>query len=403
MISNLVTKRGAVRTKARQTSILNSPHEAVAGAGVVDDQTDSRICVGGKMNRSIRRGLQITAALAAAVLVCLSIVVPYLAYPGTPSKSNFMTFEGYVELPKHGLLNVLDYMALSGKTLFVTSESTGSLFKIDLNPDRLSVSPVAEMPGAGAAHGMALFPDANVAFLTRSEENIVQVFDPKTLEQFQSIPVADDADAILYVPSARLVYVANGGPKMATLIDPERRVTVGTISLPGEPEFVAQDPQTGLLYQNLQDLNSLAGIDLGSRSIVGRWPLDPCERPTGMAIDPSTRRLFAVCAGNALLVVFDLDQHRVITSLKIGGGPDSVAFDPILHRVYSAGKDGKLTVIHQDGPDAYRVLDEIRTHYGAHTLAVDPISHKVYVGYASLLVRPRIAVFSPTRGEDKPQ
>ncbi|MBB5059301.1 DNA-binding beta-propeller fold protein YncE [Granulicella aggregans] len=355
------------------------------------------------MNRSIRRGLQITAALAAAVLVCLSIVVPYLAYPGTPSKSNFMTFEGYVELPKHGLLNVLDYMALSGKTLFVTSESTGSLFKIDLNPDRLSVSPVAEMPGAGAAHGMALFPDANVAFLTRSEENIVQVFDPKTLEQFQSIPVADDADAILYVPSARLVYVANGGPKMATLIDPERRVTVGTISLPGEPEFVAQDPQTGLLYQNLQDLNSLAGIDLGSRSIVGRWPLDPCERPTGMAIDPSTRRLFAVCAGNALLVVFDLDQHRVITSLKIGGGPDSVAFDPILHRVYSAGKDGKLTVIHQDGPDAYRVLDEIRTHYGAHTLAVDPISHKVYVGYASLLVRPRIAVFSPTRGEDKPQ
>jgi DNA-binding beta-propeller fold protein YncE len=94
-------------------------------------------------------------------------------------------------------------------------------------------------------------------------------------------------------------------------------------------------------------------------------------------------------------VVVDLETHRVITSLKIGGGPDSVAFDPTLHRIYSAGKSGKLTVIQQDGPDTYRVIDEIRTHYGAHTLAVAPVSHKVFVAYASLLAHPRIAVFSP--------
>jgi len=55
-----------------------------------------------------------------------------------------------------------------------------------------------------------------------------------------------------------------------------------------------------------------------------------------------------------------------------------------------------MTVIQQDGPDDYRVLDEIHTHYGAHTLTVDPASHKVFVAYASLLARPRIAVFSPT-------
>jgi DNA-binding beta-propeller fold protein YncE len=96
-----------------------------------------------------------------------------------------------------------------------------------------------------------------------------------------------------------------------------------------------------------------------------------------------------------MLVVFDLDTHRVITSLKIGGGPDSVALDRTLRRIYCAGKAGKLTVIQQDGPDSYRVLDEIRTHYGAHTLAVDPVSHTVYVAYASLFVHPRIAVFSP--------
>jgi hypothetical protein len=73
--------------------------------------------------------------------------------------------------------------------------------------------------------------------------------------------VADDPDAILYVPSAKLVYVANGDAKLATLIDPVKRVTVGAIQLPGKPEFPALDPQTGLLYQNLEDINSIAAID----------------------------------------------------------------------------------------------------------------------------------------------
>ena len=347
------------------------------------------------MNQTIKRGLRFVALVATAIVAIIAIGIAYLVYPGMPSRSKFMTFEGNIELPVHGFLNVLDYLTVDKTTLFVTSESTGSLFKINLDPLQPSKSTVSEMPGAGAAHGVALFPDANVAFLTRSEENLVQTFDPKTLKQLQGIPVADDADAILYVPSAKLVYVAHGDAKLATLIDPEKRVTVGTIPLPGKPEFVAQDVHTGLLYQNLEDIDSVAAIDLGKRTIVGQWPLSPCEGPTGMVIDAGQRRLFAVCSGNAMFVVFDLDLHRVIASLKIGGGPDSVTYDPTLHRIYSAGKAGKLTVIQQDSPDAYRVLDEIRTHYGAHTLAVDLVSHRVFVGYASLLVHPRIAVFSP--------
>jgi DNA-binding beta-propeller fold protein YncE len=340
--------------------------------------------------------LRITVMFAIIIIGLLGAVLAYLSYPGTPSRSRFMTFDGYIGLPRERLLNVLDYLTLNANTLFVTSESSGALFKIALNSSNLPASTVAEMSGTGAAHGVALLPGQNVAFITRSEADTVDIFDPNSLHQLGSIPVADDADAILYAPSARLLYVANGDARLATLIDPEKRVTVGIIHLPGKPEFSALDPQTGLLYQNLEDINSIAAIDLGKRSIAGQWSLASCEGPSGMAMDPEQRRLFAVCSGNAKLVVFDLDTHRVITSLKIGGGPDSVAFDPGLHRIYSAGRAGKLTVIQQDGPDAYRVLDKIHTHYGAHTLAVDPATHKVFVAYASLLSHPRIAVFTPT-------
>ena len=62
-----------------------------------------------------------TAALAAAIVACLAVVFAYLVYPGTPSKSKFMSFEGYIGLPKGGPLNVLDYLTLNGNTLFVTT------------------------------------------------------------------------------------------------------------------------------------------------------------------------------------------------------------------------------------------------------------------------------------------
>ncbi len=348
------------------------------------------------MNRFVKSGIQMTGWLAAAITACVAMGFVYLVYPGTPNKSKFMTFEGYIELPKSGALNVLDYLTLSGSSLFVTSESSGALFKVDLDLKHPSTSLVSEMHGDGAAHGVALVKEDNVAFITRSEENTVDVFDPTSLQLAGSIPVADDADAILYVPSAKLVYVANGDSKLATLIDPVKRTIVGAIQLSGKPEFPALDEQTGLLYQNLEDTNSIAAIDLGRRLVVGQWSLAPCEGPSGMAVDSRQRRLFSVCSGNAMLVVFDLDTHRIVTWIKIGGGPDSVAFDQTLRRIYVAGKSGRLTVIQQDGADAYRILDEIHTHYGAHTLAVDPVSHKVFVAYASLLAHPRIAVFSPT-------
>ena len=344
--------------------------------------------------------LRMTAAFATVIFLCLIIAGAYLVFPGTPGKSKFMKFEGYIELPKSGSLNVLDYLTISNGTLFVTSESSGALFKVNLDPNRPSLSRVSELPGSGAAHGVALLMDRNVAFMTRSEENTVDVFDPTSLRLLARIPVADDADAILYVPSAKLVYVANGDAKIATLIDPEKRTTVGTVLLPGKPEFPAVDSQTGLLYQSLEDINAIAAIDLSERAVIGQWSLTPCEGPTGMAIDSGQRRLFAVCSRNAVLVVFDLESHQVITSIKIGEGPDSVAFDGDLHRIYAAGKAGRLTVIQQDGPGAYRVLDEIHTHYGAHTLALDPVSHRVFVAYASLFAKPRIAVFSPTTANE---
>jgi DNA-binding beta-propeller fold protein YncE len=294
------------------------------------------------------------------------------------------------------MLTVLDYLTVNGSRLFVTGESNGTVYKISLRENVLPTdADVSVFPSEPATHGVAIDPTSGLAFVTRSEANRVDVFDPETMQPIKRISVSEDADAILFDSFHDLIYVANGDPRMATLIDPRKRDVTASIPLGGKPEFAVLDGQTTLLYQNLRDINAVVEVDLAKHSVAKGWPLSGCLAPSGMAIDEVQRRLFIACSGNALLAVFDLNTHRVIASLPIGGGPDSVAFDPALHRIYTTGKAGVLVVVHQDTPDTYHVLDSIKLHYGAHTLTVDPRTHALYVAYASLLVPPRIAVFAP--------
>ncbi|HEV2647264.1 MAG TPA: YncE family protein [Acidobacteriaceae bacterium] len=328
-------------------------------------------------------------------LAVLLVAIAYLSHVGEPSSAASMKFEGFIELPKDRILNIFDYMALSDHTIFVGNMLSGNVVKVQLTNDHGGpLATVSEQQGTGNAHGIAVIPNEDKAFVTRSGENVVDVFQPSSLNLLGRIPVADDADAIIYDPASRMIYVANGTPKLATIIDPEKLQTVATVPLGGEPEYPAADVEHSLIYQNLHDTNEIAAVDLKSGSVVGRWPLSPCVGPSGLALDPAQGRLYAVCMENSQLVVFSVGQHKVIATLPVGGKPDSIALDLGRHRIYTAGMKGVMTVIDQNGEN-YRVLDNIHTHLFAHTLLVDPQSHRVYVTYAALLSAPRIAVFSP--------
>jgi YVTN family beta-propeller protein len=339
--------------------------------------------------KNLLRGVAVVVAVAIAV-------AGYLIYPGTPSEASSLIFQGFVPLPSAALLSVLDYLTVKEQELFVTNESTGDVYRVHIRKDVLpTAADVARLPGEPAAHGVVIDPSSHLAFVTRSDANSVDIFDPATMAAIKRIPVTDDPDAIFYDEINRLVYVASGDSHLATLIDPSTQTMLATIQLGGAPEYAALDVPAKLLYQNMHDSSSVVAVDIVKRAVVQGWPLQGCEAPTGMAIDQIHRRLFIGCNANAVLAIFDLDEHRVVATVPIGKGPDSVAFDPALNRIYTTGKSGVLVVIQQDEPNKYKILDTVRLHYGAHTLTVDPTTHVLYVGYAGLVVNPRVAVFIP--------
>jgi hypothetical protein len=348
------------------------------------------------MRNTMKTLIKILLGTLGVVLVVAIAIAGYLIYPGTPNSASSLSFMGYVPLPSDSVLSVLDYLTVRGDELFVTNETTGYVYRVQIHKDALpTAADVARLAGEPAAHGVVIEPSSHLAFVTRSEANTVDIFDPAKMTVIKRIPVADDPDAIFYDEVSRLIYVASGDSHVATLIDPSTQAALGTIRLGGKPEFATLDASTKLLYQNLHDTNSVVAVDTTTRAVAQSWPLQGCEAPTGMAIDEVHRRLFIGCGANAVLAIFDLTEHRVVATVPIGKGPDSVAFDPALHRIYTTGKSGILVVIQQEEPNKYRILDTLHLHYGAHTLAVDLATHTLYVGYAGLVVYPRVAVFTP--------
>jgi YVTN family beta-propeller protein len=101
------------------------------------------------------------------------------------------------------------------------------------------------------AHGIAVVPALQLAFVTNSGDNTVAVIDLRTQSIVDRIRVAENPDALLFDSRTGLIYVVNGTAKLATLIDPKARSVVATIALGGEGESPVLDPRTGFLYQSI--------------------------------------------------------------------------------------------------------------------------------------------------------
>jgi len=240
---------------------------------------------------------------------------------------------------------------------------------------------VGAIPDTPGVHGIALAPEFGRGFTSNGRAGTVTVFDLKTLAVITTIKVTGDKpDAIAYEPVSHRIFTFNGDSANATAIDAATGKVLGTLALDGAPEFAVADGK-GRMYVNIEDKALLMAFDASTLEIKGRWPLAPCQTPTGLGIDREHRRLFAGCRSKVLAVV-DADSGRVITTLPIGDGVDAVAFDPATALVFASNKEGTVTVVHEDSPEKFTLVGNIPTKPGAKTLALDAATHRIYLSVA---------------------
>ena len=233
--------------------------------------------------------------------------------------------------------------------------------------------------GLKRAHGVALVPEVGRGFISDGGAAQIVMFDLKTLKTIGVIKGEDDADCILYDPASKRVFVFNGNPNSATVIDPAKGEVIKTIPLGGSPEQAVADGK-GMIYNNLESTNEVIAIDSRDLRIKSRWPAAPAGHPVSIAMDRPHRRLFVAGRNPKMLVVMDADSGKMIgPPFPIGDRVDTNIFDPQTALIAAATREGTIHIIHEDTPDQYSLVKTVKTEFGAKTMALDPRTHDLYV------------------------
>ena len=274
------------------------------------------------------------------------------------------------------------------KRLYVSHGSQAVV--IDTATDKV----IGSIPKTNGIHGVAFGPE--YGFTTNGRDNAVTMFQLSDMKVMGTIPTGKNPDALVYDKATDRVFVFTPGSNDCTVIDATGGKVVGTIALPGKPEFAVSD-EKGKVYVNLEDKSSIAEIDSKKMTVLNTWSIAPGEGPSGLAIDTKTHRLFAACDGQ--MVVVDANTGKVVATIPTGKGTDGMEFDPDLKYVYAPnGGDGTLTVIHEDSPDKYSVVENVKTQVRARTMTIDTKTHKVYLPIAQFGPAP-----APTKEQPRPR
>lgn len=285
-----------------------------------------------------------------------------------------------------------DYITVDpeGNRLFL-SRGTHAMV-IDLGRD----SVIGDIPNTAGIHGVALAPELNRGFTSNGRDSSVTIFDYKTLAPIAVVKIPGrNPDAILYDPATKRVFTFNGGTSNATAIDATNGNVLGTVDLGGKPETAVSDG--GKIYANIEDKSEIAVFDPKTLVVQARWPLAPCQEPSGLAIDRVHQRLFAGC-GNKTMAIVDMRTGKVVASPAVGAGVDAAGFDPGTQLAFTSNGEGTITVVHEDTPDKYTVVETVPTQRGARTMDVNPKTHRLYTVTAEFGPTP-----APTADRPRPR
>jgi DNA-binding beta-propeller fold protein YncE len=330
-------------------------------------------------------------ALAALLAAC--------ATPGTPSPGggdSAAAVPGYrtvIDLPLPGGSSRWAYQAFDSRSgrLYLAHQGASEVVVVDTLQQRV----VTTVPGIASVHGLALAPALGRLYAAANAAGEVAVIDLASARVVARVPAGAGPDGVAYVSAAGRLLVADGGAGEETIVDVGSNRPLARVDVGDGPSDSEVDPSTGRVLVTASEGRELVALDPVSQTVVARYPLPGCDDADGVQVDVSSQdRAFVSCGGNGRLEGVDLVTGRVGPPLEVGSGPDLLAMDLALHRLYVASESGILTVVDTAGAEP-TVLTRGFAGPDAHSVAVDPNTHLVYLPLASVGGRSVLRVLAP--------
>ena len=329
----------------------------------------------------------VAAAVAVAVLAGLTACTPLASE--TAGKLPLTLVQ---DVPLPGGSTRLDYQVIdpAAKRLYITHLGDGTVHVLDLP----GLSVLATIDGVSSVHGIALAPESHRVLASASGTDETAIIDSDSLRITGRVPTGHTPDGIAYDPAHGKAFVSNEHDHVETVIDVTTGSAAGSIDIGGEAGNTVFDPVSGNIMINVQSTNQLITVNPATNQITGRISVTGCESNHGLYIDGPDRLAFLACEGNAKLLVVDLDSQQTTARIDVGDGPDVLAYDTGLHRLYVASESGVVSVLDVQGK-ALHELAKGRLADGAHTVTVDQGTHRVYFPLENVNGKPVLRVMEP--------
>jgi DNA-binding beta-propeller fold protein YncE len=304
----------------------------------------------------------------------LSLLIAILPLPSQAESPPLMATEPILV---QGTKGKFDCLQVDGQfnRLLADHTQNGTLDIFDLPDGKLRRTvPI------GAAQDVAVDIEHSKYYVTVSDRSNLTILDRQTLKVDDTVTLPGAPDVCAYDSKNGLVYVDCDNGQELWVVDPRARRVVATIKVPKAPEFILYDPGSDRIYQNIKSEAVTLVIDPAANSIINTWSTEPAESLHGLAISSTTHRIFSA-GGNGKLSVLDLGSGQVLNSADIAPGVDQIAFDPAIKRMYCASGKSGLSVM-EETADGVKFLGTVATPASSHSVAVDPATHDVWIAYA---------------------
>ena len=268
-----------------------------------------------------------------------------------------------------------DYASLdpTAGLLFFADLAGGRVIVVDVKGARL----VTSVPDVASAHGVLAVPALGRVYASATGAHELVAIDEKALAVVARSPAGRYPDGVTWDPKERKLYVSDEKGGQVATIDAASHHLLKLIPMGGEVGNTQYDPQSGLIYSNAQGRGELVAIDPRTDEIISREALPGCAGNHGLLIDAPSRLAFIACEDNATLVALLLATKARVGEDSVGDGPDVLAYDPALRRLYVSSESGVVSVF-QAGEGKIAKLGQGLLADNAHTVAVDPTTHLVY-------------------------
>ena len=270
-----------------------------------------------------------------------------------------------------------DYLAVDDARARVYAAHTGSGTLLVVNA---TTGRELGQVGTGTPHGVAVDPRTGHVYTGDGVDRTMSEVDPVALKVVNTVSVPGNVDAVAYDADLHRIYGDEDDGTRIFVIDTTTFKQVGTVQLPGhKPEYLAIDPATHKIYQNIANLNEYVVIDSSTLKIVQTVKTPELTNNHPMQYDAALKHLY-VGGKNGVLSTYDLSGAK-LAQASFAKGVDQCSLDAQRHDLYCAG-DGTITAFH-DGGSGMTVVATRSVNSDVHTLAADQKTGSVWTAWAA--------------------